>query len=304
MEAPAETVVANIHRDGELIAQAKAEGRYVYIGRPSAGRPWGFGNPFSYKNDTKAMVIVDNPIKAFRLWLLGDAYTALMQEERRWILKQLPSLKGYVLGCFCAPSKCHGDVLKEMIDTMPEQPTGPVATKPQIRGLTLWQPWAWHVVRPDVLNVYEREELERKGLIKLVENRSWSPPDALVGHYLAIHAGRQYEEIPDDFYRERGIDVRPPVKEALTYGAIIGVCIIQSYYDDAAPIAPQQRPWFFGPYGWVLSRPVPIEPVPCRGFQGLWRLPGDVLAEVRRRYREQLDRWTYAARSGGEGKIE
>lgn len=60
-----ETVVANIHRDKELIEQARREGRYVYIGRPSGSHnQWGFGNPFSYKDDTKAMVITDNPITA------------------------------------------------------------------------------------------------------------------------------------------------------------------------------------------------------------------------------------------------
>lgn len=40
-------------------------------------------------------------------------------------------------------------------------------------------------------------------------------------------------------------------------------------------------PWFIGPYGWVLTDVVTLaEPVPCKGAQGLWTVPPEVLARL------------------------
>lgn len=67
----------------------------VYIGRPSK-----WGNPF--------VVGVD-----------GDRATVIAQ-YRDWVLRQpelmaaLPELRGKVLGCWCSPQACHGDVLVEL----------------------------------------------------------------------------------------------------------------------------------------------------------------------------------------------
>ena len=33
-------------------------------------------------------------------------------------MAQLPELKGKVLGCWCAPEGCHGDVLAELADSL------------------------------------------------------------------------------------------------------------------------------------------------------------------------------------------
>lgn len=32
------------------------------------------------------------------------------------LLKELPTLRGKKLGCWCSPDSCHGDVLVEIID--------------------------------------------------------------------------------------------------------------------------------------------------------------------------------------------
>lgn len=297
-----ETVVANIHRDKELIAQAKAEGRYVYIGRPPAGRPWEFGNPFSYKDDTKAMVITDNPIKAFRLWLLGEAHTALMQEERRWILKQLPSLKGYTLGCFCAPKRCHGDVLKELAESLDsdainaligEPPATPRQKRGEIRALTLWRPWPWLIVRPDVTDPDKRRQLYASGQGKAIENRSWKPPAGMIGQYIAIHAGKTLDDaIDDQWLTGRGVDATLPAETV--HSAIVGVARLVGFAESEEGVPMVQRRWWFGPVAWLLADIVPIEPVPCRGKQGLWPLDEELLRLVRRRYR--------AAIGGGEGQ--
>lgn len=71
----------------------------VYIGR-GLGFKW--GNPFTIgKDGTRAEVI-----EKYREWILT-------QPE---LLSQLGELKGKVLGCWCSPLPCHGDVLVELID--------------------------------------------------------------------------------------------------------------------------------------------------------------------------------------------
>tara|TARA_B100001996_G_C18600215_1_gene569539 strand:- start:405 stop:701 length:297 start_codon:yes stop_codon:yes gene_type:complete len=37
------------------------------------------------------------------------------------LMKRLPELKGKVLGCWCKPGPCHGDVLVRLLDEVPEE---------------------------------------------------------------------------------------------------------------------------------------------------------------------------------------
>lgn len=67
----------------------------VYIGRPSK-----WGNPFK----------------------IGDEYTReeAIQKHAEWIMTQdelledLHELRGKVLGCYCKPEICHGDILLKL----------------------------------------------------------------------------------------------------------------------------------------------------------------------------------------------
>jgi hypothetical protein len=69
----------------------------VYIGRPGK-----WGNPFEIGRDgTRAEVI-----EKYREWILTQPH----------LLAQLDELKGKVLGCWCSPLPCHGDILVELID--------------------------------------------------------------------------------------------------------------------------------------------------------------------------------------------
>jgi len=69
----------------------------VFIGRPSE-----WGNPF----------VKDR----------HGSRTEVIQKYRAWIVTQprlmakLPQLKGKILGCYCKPLACHGDVLAELAD--------------------------------------------------------------------------------------------------------------------------------------------------------------------------------------------
>lgn len=67
----------------------------VYIGRPSR-----WGNPYLIGRDGNRSEV----IALYKLYLLDN--TELMNA--------LPELKGKVLGCYCKPAECHGDVLEEL----------------------------------------------------------------------------------------------------------------------------------------------------------------------------------------------
>lgn len=63
-----------------------------------------WGNPFVIgRHGNRAQVI-----EKYRDYIKG----------RTDLLERLPELKGKLLGCWCAPKPCHGDVLIELISEM------------------------------------------------------------------------------------------------------------------------------------------------------------------------------------------
>ncbi len=69
----------------------------LYIGRPSM-----WGNPFVIgKDGTREEVIAK-----YREWILSQP----------GLLADLELLRGKVLGCYCKPLPCHGDVLIELLE--------------------------------------------------------------------------------------------------------------------------------------------------------------------------------------------
>lgn len=69
----------------------------LYIGRPSK-----WGNPFVVGVDgTREEVI---------------AKYEMHVRSRPDLMRALPELSGKVLGCYCAPRRCHGDVLVKLLE--------------------------------------------------------------------------------------------------------------------------------------------------------------------------------------------
>lgn len=129
-----------------------------------------------------------------------------------------------------------------------------------LRAITLWRPWPWAIV----------------SLGKDHENRTWEcwlRPD----EFLAIHAGKGWDKEATGWIAERFGVIAPP-KQAHIAGAVVAV----ARFGGNVRISASQ--WFAGPVGWKLYDVVEIEPVACQGAQGLWKLPGDVLKQVRAAY--------------------
>lgn len=87
------------------VVHIKKEPYDVYIGRPSK-----WGNPYSHKQGTLAKFKVDSVDQAVEMF---EKY--ITEGEGVHLLKDLHELKGKVLGCWCKPGKCHGDVLLKLI---------------------------------------------------------------------------------------------------------------------------------------------------------------------------------------------
>jgi Domain of unknown function (DUF4326) len=82
----------------KYVVHCKKDKYDVYIGRPSK-----WGNPFIIGiNGTRETVIAK-----YKKWLLNKP--DLIKEAQE-------ELKGKILGCWCAPNACHGDILSEIVN--------------------------------------------------------------------------------------------------------------------------------------------------------------------------------------------
>lgn len=102
-----ETKVVNINRDRGI----ERDPSYVYIGRGSI-----YGNPFSHlPGKTGALVKVENrdeAVDSYKKWINGEIQLSIKPPS----IEEIKRLKHKILGCFCKPAKCHGDLLKEIAD--------------------------------------------------------------------------------------------------------------------------------------------------------------------------------------------
>lgn len=85
-----------------MVVHCKKKPYDVYIGRPSK-----WGNPFSHQDGTLAEFKVssrEEAVTKYREFLLNNVD----------LMASLSELRGKVLGCWCSPQACHGDILSEL----------------------------------------------------------------------------------------------------------------------------------------------------------------------------------------------
>lgn len=137
-----------------------------------------------------------------------------------------------------------------------------------LQAITVWQPWAYAIAQG----------------VKLVENRDWVPGKRLQpGDDLVIHAAVKREGVQSDWLEMRTraraagtIDKVATYEVAhlnriVAYGAIVAVARFDGIARSDLDLAPEQRAWWVGRYGWKLSNVRQLrEAVPVRGQQALW----------------------------------
>lgn len=112
---------------------------------------------------------------------------------------------------------------------------------------------------------------------KTVENRKWPLPLPMIGHPIALHGGKTYDESGAAWMRDAGLFVPP--KDADSPLGVVGV----AWFGEAFQITPPQEhlDWFFGPWCWPVLKVWKLpEPIACRGAQGLWNLTDRVSTEL------------------------
>lgn len=79
------------------VVNVKDEPYDVFIGRTSL-----WGNPYKIGRDGTRSEVIEK-----YYWYI---------KENDYLLKKTLELKGKVLGCYCKPKPCHGDVLIKIIE--------------------------------------------------------------------------------------------------------------------------------------------------------------------------------------------
>ena len=87
------------------LVNLKHEDYDIYIGR---GSKWGCPYTIIKDRPTLAIEIVDTKEEALSKY---KEYVLSSPE----LMESLDELEGKVLGCFCKPDKCHGDILLELL---------------------------------------------------------------------------------------------------------------------------------------------------------------------------------------------
>ena len=128
------------------------------------------------------------------------------------------------------------------------------------KGISIRQPWANAIIHEG----------------KSIENRSWATN---FRGTLAVHAARALDDIAFfTFVKSRGLErqvkLAPELVRQLPRGAVIGLVDVVDCVGDST------SPWFEGPFGFVLSNPRPLRPIPCMGALQIFDLPSQVVFAV------------------------
>jgi len=142
-------------------------------------------------------------------------------------------------------------------------------------ALTLWSPWSQCILYGG----------------KLVENRTYRPPEHLMGKRLAIHTGQTSDDKAYRYLREDP-SIYSPSRSRRKKGCLVGSVVIAGYrtpdslklvkrFADLVTLS-QRDKWFSGPIGWILYDPIPfVDAIPSRGWPGVWGIEDHVRAQLR-----------------------
>lgn len=141
-----------------------------------------------------------------------------------------------------------------------------------MKALSILQPWAWLIVRPDLDTNAKREAARARDEIKDVENRRW--PTNYHGRFL-VHAGKTYSMRKHEEYTDviAGIfHIQLPHFEQMARGCIVGEAFLFGCQRHSSSRWAQPDSWHF-----ELRHQIPRTPVPYPGRLGFFEIPDDAV---------------------------
>ena len=121
----------------------------------------------------------------------------------------------------------------------------------KIRALTLHRPWPWAIFHAG----------------KDFENRNYPLPEKFLGEWVAIHAGKKYDDEAVRAIRYSGRGVPPSDSDMPT--GIVGLAVFDRVCKTEAEAG---SAWATGPCAWHISNKLALAlPIPCNGKQGFWK---------------------------------
>lgn len=231
---------------------------WVYVGRRNDS--YGFAhsalaNPFVSDPRAKG-ILVSDPIGEFKvhLWAKIKANDPVVMA----VLSRIGPSTGIV--CWCDPRPCHARIVERAAAWLRAQvatPVVPVVETPHAAAnldlptlaLSIQQPWAWAIIRPDITDPVERAAAYAAGIIKDIENRTW--PTNVRGRVL-VHTGKKIDQDAYPYLAREFPWLKVPRPEELPTFGVVGVveitdCVRQS-----------RSHWFGGDYGFVLAEALPL----------------------------------------------
>jgi hypothetical protein len=132
-----------------------------------------------------------------------------------------------------------------------------------MKFISIQQPWAFLILHG----------------IKRHENRTWSTP---YRGPLLIHAGKREDlDSMDWALRTAAAEMNVPAAQMMNsymrYRAL-GCIVGKVHLTDVVTDGP--KPWFFGPYAFVLDCPIRYKPMKMRGALGIQNVPADFKVEL------------------------
>lgn len=137
-----------------------------------------------------------------------------------------------------------------------------------MKALSILQPWAWLIVRPDITDDVVRRAMHATQVMKDVENRTWRTNYR--GEFL-IHTGLGYSPSDHAYYKREipamvGIDIPP--YDQLPRGGIVG----SAYLADC--VRDYRSPWKDpGQWGFVLRSAKALPFYRLKGKRGFFEVP-------------------------------
>ena len=298
--------VVNFKHFGSVEAlQEKFGENWRYVGRamPHFGLPGSpLGNPYRLDEKTDRKTAVE----LYKQYLWGR-----IKQRDPVVLQALQEIgEDTAVVCWCAPDACHGDVVVKAAAWLRENGNADRTDVPNqvpvIKVITLWQPWA---------------QLMALGL-KRFETRSWSTDYRGVLAIHAAKRSINWREVPieaQDILAQHGYDQpgdfayqaivgagnltgcykTPPGENGVAYytadgkpafGDVENPAVGSMASLDSYIIMPPPEPeLYFGNYepdryAWHVPDLKPIQPLGCRGMQGLWTAPDELAQQIWARY--------------------